>query len=170
MTAFPATWVPEKRRPQPNHCWIHQEKRVNTSTTKVTARCQHSRTWFFARSKTKRYGFRIEEMDWHASTGVVHKHKRSYVRNLTILGVEPTPIPGSSTCLCRYFYLAEMKFAFTSYGVPLGLQAVDLWPERVHLLNQFFAKYRSGDEYDRNAITHVMACTFYFPGEFIKTC
>ncbi len=68
---------------------------------------------------------------------------------------------------CREPLQQNVKFAFTNYGVSLGLQAIDLWPERVHALNQFFVGYRSGDEYDRNAITHVMACTSYFPGEFI---
>ncbi len=68
---------------------------------------------------------------------------------------------------CREPLQHRVKFAFTNYGVSLGLQAVDVWPERVHAVNHFFAGYRSGDEYDRNAITHVMACTSYLPGEFI---
>jgi len=68
---------------------------------------------------------------------------------------------------CREPRQHTLKFAFTNYGVSLGLQAADLWPGRVRALNQFFAGYRSGDEYDRNAITHVMACTSHFPGEFI---
>ncbi|MBP1732153.1 MAG: hypothetical protein H6Q55_2582 [Deltaproteobacteria bacterium] len=69
---------------------------------------------------------------------------------------------------CREPSLRHVKFAFTNYGVSLGLQAVDTWPERVDKLNQFFDRYKSGDEYDRNAITHVMACTSHFPGEFIR--
>ena len=28
--------------------------------------------------------------------------------------------------------------------------------------------YRSGDEYDREAITHVMACTSHDPGELLR--
>ena len=40
-------------------------------------------------------------------------------------------------------------------------------PQRVRRLNDFFRSYQSGDEYDREAITHVMACTSWFPGEFI---
>jgi hypothetical protein len=68
---------------------------------------------------------------------------------------------------CRHPGLPQVKFAFTNYGVSLGLQAVGAHPERVRRLNEFFAAYRSGDEYDREAITHVMACTSYFPGEFI---
>jgi hypothetical protein len=37
-------------------------------------------------------------------------------------------------------------------------------PDRVGALNTYFDTYRSGDEYDRNAITHVMACNSHFPG------
>ena len=65
---------------------------------------------------------------------------------------------------CREPYLPEMRFAFTNYGVSVGLQAVDAMPDRVDALNAYFDTYRSGDEYDRNAITHVMACNSHFPG------
>jgi hypothetical protein len=61
----------------------------------------------------------------------------------------------------------EIKFAFTNYGISLGLQSVKQWPERVQRLNTFFEHCRSGDEYDRDAITWVMACTSHFPGAFI---
>ena len=40
--------------------------------------------------------------------------------------------------------------------------------DRVAKLNAYFEKYRSGDEYDREAITHVMACTSHFPGVFLN--
>ncbi len=60
-----------------------------------------------------------------------------------------------------------MKFAFTNSGVSAGLQAAGAWPERVARLNSFFEAYRSGDEYDTDAITHVMACVSSFAGEFI---
>ena len=63
---------------------------------------------------------------------------------------------------CRH-----VKFAFTNYGVSLGLQAVGAQPDRVQRLHDFFRTYQSGDEYDTEAITHVMACTAWFPGEFI---
>ena len=36
--------------------------------------------------------------------------------------------------------------------------------ERVPVLNEFFDGYRSGDECDREAITHVMACSSHFSG------
>jgi len=38
---------------------------------------------------------------------------------------------------------------------------------RVSRLNAFFAGYRLGDSYDTDAITHVMGCTSYLPGDFI---
>jgi hypothetical protein len=63
--------------------------------------------------------------------------------------------------------LSNTKFAFTNYGVSLGLQTMDVWPERVERLNAFFANWRSGDEYDREAINWVMACTSHLPGAFI---
>ena len=62
----------------------------------------------------------------------------------------------------------EVKIAFTNYGVSIGLQAVRRHPERARKLNAFFETYRSGDEYDRDAITHVMACASHFPGEFLR--
>ena len=68
---------------------------------------------------------------------------------------------------CRAPRLPHVKFAFTNYGVSLGLQAVRRQLDRVARLNAFFATYRSGDDYDRDAITHVMACTSHFPGAFL---
>ncbi|MBT8123663.1 MAG: hypothetical protein KJO81_02430 [Gammaproteobacteria bacterium] len=69
---------------------------------------------------------------------------------------------------CREPYLPDTKFAFTNYGVSIGLQAASEMPERVQKLNNYFEEYRSGDEYDTNAITHVMACTSHFPGYFVQ--
>src|SRR5271169_1721237 len=60
---------------------------------------------------------------------------------------------------CREPNLPEIKFAFTNYGVSIGLQAAEAMTERVSRLNKFFEHYRSGDDYDREAITHVMACS-----------
>ncbi|MGA9603962.1 MAG: hypothetical protein WBQ82_07585 [Methyloceanibacter sp.] len=70
---------------------------------------------------------------------------------------------------CREPYLPEMRFAFTNYGVSVGLQAVDAMSDRVDALNAYFDSYRSGDEYDRNAITHVMACNSHFPGLLLRS-
>ena len=69
---------------------------------------------------------------------------------------------------CREPDLPSMKFAFTNYGVSVGLQAVQAMTERVPRLNSFFDHYRSGDDYDREAITHVMACSSHFPGYLIR--
>jgi len=68
---------------------------------------------------------------------------------------------------CREPTLPTTKFAFTNYGVSVGLQSVGATPERVERLNAFFESYRAGDEYDEAAITHVMACSSHFPGRLI---
>ncbi|HEX7181640.1 MAG TPA: hypothetical protein VF756_07340 [Thermoanaerobaculia bacterium] len=70
---------------------------------------------------------------------------------------------------CRQPGYPEIRFAFTNYGVSVGLQAVDAWEERVERLNRYFETWRSGDEYDTEAITHVMACNSRFPGALLKT-
>lgn len=67
----------------------------------------------------------------------------------------------------RSSYARQVRIAFANYGASLGLQAVGRWPERVAQLNAYFEEYRSADEYDREAITHVMACTSHFPGAFV---
>lgn len=69
---------------------------------------------------------------------------------------------------CRQRGLRNTKFAFTNYGVSVGLQTVDKWPERVKKLNVYFKDYQSGDKYERDAITHVMECNSHFPGLLIK--
>ncbi len=69
---------------------------------------------------------------------------------------------------CREPNLPQVKFAFTNYGVSIGLQSAQAMTERVLRLNSFFDHYRSGDEYDREAITHVMACSSHFPGHLIS--
>lgn len=69
----------------------------------------------------------------------------------------------------RASYAPEVRIAFANYGVSVGLQAHDQWPERVDALNLYFDAYRSGDEYDREAITHVMACSSHMPGALLKS-
>ena len=69
---------------------------------------------------------------------------------------------------CREPYLPNMRFAFTNYGVSVGLQAVGAMEDRVERLNAYFERYRSGDEYDSAAITHVMACSSHFPGLLLR--
>ena len=85
-------------------------------------------------------------------------------RSLSILDQLWIDPPGY---FCRYPGMRGTLLAFSNYGVSLGLQAAGAWPDRVQKLNDFFAAYCSGDEYDTEAITHVMACTSYFPGEFL---
>ena len=68
---------------------------------------------------------------------------------------------------CRDPALPRTKFAFTNYGISVGLQSVKAMPERVERLNSYFESYRSGDEYDDAAITHVMACSSHLPGALI---
>ena len=68
---------------------------------------------------------------------------------------------------CREPYLPHTRFAFTNYGVSIGLQAVGEMPARVARLHDYFETYRAGDEYDSAAITHVMACSSHFPGRLL---
>lgn len=89
-------------------------------------------------------------------------HRQRSLDTLATMWVDP---PGY---YCRHPGVTNVRFAFTNYGVSLGLQAVGAFPENVTKINQYFEKYRSGDEYDMNAITHVMACTSHCPGEFIQ--
>jgi hypothetical protein len=74
----------------------------------------------------------------------------------------------SDSYFCREPELPKVKIAFTNYGVSVGLQAVGEMPQRVLRLNEFFDSFRSGDEYDREAITHVMSCNSHFPGYFLR--
>ena len=68
----------------------------------------------------------------------------------------------------RASYARDVQIAFANYGVSIGLQSQDLWPERVRAMNDYFETCRSDDEYDREAITHVMACCSHFPGAFVS--
>ncbi len=64
--------------------------------------------------------------------------------------------------------LPREKYAFTNFGISYGLQSLNLWPEKVNKLNNFFETYKSGDEYDMEAITHVMHLNSLLPGVLIK--
>jgi len=61
-----------------------------------------------------------------------------------------------------------VRIAFANYGVSLGLQAARVWPERVEALNAYFERWRSGDAYDTEAISHVMACASRLPGALLE--
>ena len=65
----------------------------------------------------------------------------------------------------------ELPVEIGSHAEPfsVGLQAADAMPERVDALNAYFETYCSGDAYDRNAITHVMACSSHFPGLLLRS-
>lgn len=89
-------------------------------------------------------------------------HARRSLAALDRLWTDP---PGY---FARASYAPQVRIAFANYGVSLGLQAAEVHPERVARLNAYFDTYRSGDEYDREAITHVMACTSHFPGAFLR--
>jgi hypothetical protein len=49
------------------------------------------------------------------------------------------------------------------------MQSVIVTSERIGRLNAFFETYRSADEYDRESITHVMACSSHFPGYLLRS-
>jgi hypothetical protein len=68
---------------------------------------------------------------------------------------------------CREPYLPNTRFAFTNYGISVGLQSVGEMNDCVQKLNTYFESYRSGDEYDLAAISHVMACNSHFPGRLL---
>ncbi len=89
-------------------------------------------------------------------------HRRRSLDMLQKMWIDP---PGFYS---RHPSTPDTRFAFTNYGVSLGLQAAGALPENVTKINAYFENYRSGDEYDTNAITHVMACVSHFPGEFIQ--
>ena len=69
---------------------------------------------------------------------------------------------------CREPNLPNTRFGFTNYGISVGLQSVGAMDECVQKLNTYFDSYRSGDEYDFAAISHVMACNSHFPGRLLS--
>jgi hypothetical protein len=68
----------------------------------------------------------------------------------------------------RHPGMPRVRYAFTNYGVSIGLQAVGEKLDRVDKLNAYFENYRANDEYDRDAITHVMACSSRLPGDLLR--
>jgi hypothetical protein len=75
---------------------------------------------------------------------------------------------GNGGFFARASFARQVRIAFANYGVSVGLQSWDAWPERVGALNSFFETHPSGDEYDREAITWVMACSSHFPGALLS--
>lgn len=88
------------------------------------------------------------------------------IRSIEALDLLWTDPPGF---FARASYARNVRIAFANYGVSVGLQAVDVWPDRVERLNAYFERYRSGDEYDREAITWVMACSSHLPGLMLRS-
>ena len=74
----------------------------------------------------------------------------------------------SSGYFCRQPGQKHVKFAFTNFGISYALQAADIWHDRVEKLNNFFSSYKSQDEYDTDAITHVMHVNSLVPGVFCQ--
>ena len=107
--------------------------------------------------------FKTHGKDHHSRRGLLKLvQTRRSLAALDSLWVDP---PGY---FARASYARDVRIAFANYGVSLGLQAAGAHPERVERLNAYFDSYRSGDEYDREAITHVMGCTSHFPGAFLR--
>lgn len=88
-------------------------------------------------------------------------HTRRSLAALDALWTDP---PGF---FARASYARRTRIAFANYGVSVGLQTAGAHPERVEKLNAYFESYRSGDEYEREAITWVMACSSHFPGRLV---
>lgn len=98
--------------------------------------------------------------------------RRQRERSLATLERMWHPVPGDGGpggYFARHPHLPQTRFAFTNYGVSIGLQCVGEWPQRVEALHRYFETYRSGDEYDVNAITHVMGCCARLPGLLLRT-
>jgi hypothetical protein len=68
---------------------------------------------------------------------------------------------------CREPGAASIRYAFTNYGVAIGLRASGVHSGRVQALLRTFDAWRSGDEYDTAAITHVMGCCARLPGRLL---
>lgn len=85
-------------------------------------------------------------------------HRERSLATLDHMWIDP---PGY---FCREPGAPSVKFAFTNFGVAVGLQATGQWPARVARLETFFDRYQSGDHYDSDAITHVMAGSAHLPG------
>src|SRR3954469_21506188 len=63
--------------------------------------------------------------------------------------------------------LGDVRSEYRERGIELArsIHPAFVIPHRGRI-NTFFEQWRSGDEYDREAITWVMACVSHFPGAF----
>ncbi|HKJ69424.1 MAG TPA: hypothetical protein VKA68_15815 [bacterium] len=69
---------------------------------------------------------------------------------------------------CRSPGQTDACFAFTNYGVALGLQSTKGTDSRIEKMHRYFAGAGTPDEYADSAITYVMDCVSHFPGLFLK--
>jgi hypothetical protein len=90
-------------------------------------------------------------------------HEAHALEMLDRLWVDP---PGY---FCRLPGYEAIKYAFANHVIAIGLEAVNERPERRWLLREFFAYYRSGDAYDRDAVTHITRCVARMPDELLAT-
>jgi len=58
--------------------------------------------------------------------------------------------------------------AFSNYGVGYGLVSIHKSLDKLQNMLLFFDSFKSGDEYDTKAITHIMHCNAMFPGALIE--
>ncbi|MEZ5238949.1 MAG: hypothetical protein R2716_08345 [Microthrixaceae bacterium] len=110
-------------------------------------------------------GMMLWAASWCARDRWALVHRRRSLEVLEAMWVEPAPEGGGY--VCRQPGQREVRFAFTNYGVVLGLRAASEWTQRVPRIMECFDAYRSHDEYDREAITHVMGCVARLPGAFL---
>ena len=72
--------------------------------------------------------------------------------------------------MVTWVYENQFKILTTKDNITNKLEKIaDKQESMKDRLNDFFEHWRSGDEYDREAITWVMACTSHFPGAFIQS-
>jgi hypothetical protein len=90
------------------------------------------------------------------------RHQRE--RSLAVLDRMWVDPPGY---FCREPGAEAVRFAFTNAGIAVGLEACRVEGDRVRRLLAYFDGYRSGDHYDRDAITHVMGCSARLPGAML---
>jgi len=106
-------------------------------------------------------GMMLWSSRWCEDEGWAPVHRDRALAQLDRMWIDP---PGY---FCRQPGSPSVHFAFTNAGVALGLQAVAAQPDRVAKLLGYFDHHRSRDHYDRDAITHVMACVARFPGAML---
>lgn len=107
-------------------------------------------------------GMMLWMCQFHEDEEWAQVQKERSLKKLNELWIDP---PGY---FCRRKGMIKSKFAFTNFGISIGLQSVSSQMDRVQKLNEFFGDFKSGDKYEWDAVTHVMECNSHFPGLFIK--